>query len=60
MKRTKEWWGRLTKEERSKLVGIEKGPYCWGCFSFMGEIICLDCQRDRQKLIAKANAKETP
>jgi hypothetical protein len=43
MKRTKEWWGRLTKEERSRLTYLEKCEKQLGCRSDYLPDGCVEC-----------------
>lgn len=71
MKRTKEWWHRLSKWERSRLVELERassGPYgaggwlpddcteCDGCGQpQIGSGLCVNCLKEWQALIDKAD-----
>jgi len=69
MKRTKEWWAALTKEERAELVWLEKSPHstrswylpddcseCSGCENpQMGSGLCQDCSDRLDELINKAD-----
>lgn len=71
MRRTKEWWARLDKEERSYLVYLEKranryggmGGYipddcseCTACgLPMTGSGMCLSCWKELDKLIKKAS-----
>jgi len=72
MKRTKEWWARLTPEERSHLVHIEKyhnrsavgSSYlpadvgeCPACGQLSSCGLCDYCSDARQKYIRKANGE---
>ena len=57
MKRTKEWWARLTKAERRRLWLIERGKYCWFDKPYSQ---CQICAGLRNRIIAKANGEETP
>jgi len=52
MKRTKEWWTRLTKQERHTLVAIERGG--WGSsYSASGMLPddCSDCDACGQPML---------
>lgn len=70
MKRTKEWWANLTKEERSELVYLERGANqshyssyypddcveCGGCGSpSLGSGLCSLCLARLNDLLRKAN-----
>jgi hypothetical protein len=69
MKRTKEWWSNLTKDERSELVYLERGRsysvseipinsdgQCGACCAPMvGHGLCNSCGWKLDKLIGKAN-----
>ena len=68
MKRTKEWWARLTAEERSELMRLEKsmhwrqerleGGYSWctGCGDLIsGSGLCVNCYSDLVELKAKGD-----
>lgn len=70
MKRTKEWWARLTKEERSHLVYLERSANCWsaylpddccecsGCGTPMvGEGLCEACYEAWKYYVDKADGK---
>ena len=72
MKRTKEWWARLTEAERSHLVFIEKhhnksaigSAYlpddvgeCPACGQLSHFGLCDYCSDARQKYIRKANGE---
>ena len=72
MRRTKEWWARLTKEERGHLVFIEKhhnesamgSPYlpddvgeCPACGQLSHYGLCAYCEESRDKYICKANGE---
>ena len=71
MRRTKEWWARLTKEERSEIVYIERQQYksyrgggylpddCGEC-SVCGEVmfgtgLCTYCGHRYEELLSKAD-----
>jgi len=64
MKRTKEWWNNLTKEERSRLVYLERAysnsifPDC-ECKScgelYVGAGLCQSCYKEMKQLINKGN-----
>lgn len=45
MSRTKEWWGRLTKEERSELYWLERNQDSGGCYGGGGYLPddCSEC-----------------
>ena len=72
-KRTKEWWGRLTKEERSDLVKLERANHqpvveyfgdgsaqCPGCGNLtIPGCFCAHCVQKYGYLIAKANGPKT-
>lgn len=66
--RTKEWWGRLTKEERSRLVYLEKASSrysalipddcceCGACSTpHLGVGLCPRCFNELCRLIEKAD-----
>lgn len=71
MRRSSEWWHRLDKYERRRLVELERsgsGPYggggylpedcteCQGCGQpQLGAGLCRHCRREIDRLIAKAN-----
>jgi len=65
MKRTKEWWNNLTKEERSRLVYLERaysesisylGCRCKSCDKLhVGAGLCKSCYKEMKNLINKAN-----
>jgi len=63
MKRTKEWWNNLTKEERSRLVYLERARSdtildvkCNACGQFyVGAGLCPFCYKELKNLINKAN-----
>ena len=71
MRRTKQWWSRLSKRERSRLVELEhlgSGPYgaggylpddcteCNGCGEpQVGSGLCSQCCREHKALILKAS-----
>ena len=70
MKRTKEWWARLTEAERSHLVFIEKygnksaggSAYlpegigeCPACGQLSSYGLCKYCEDSKDKYICKAN-----
>lgn len=71
MRRTKEWWARLTAQERKELVWMEKynntygrmGGYypddcseCTACGNAMlGSGMCPWCRNRCQELVDKAN-----
>ena len=70
MRRTKEWWARLTKAERDHLVFIEKyhnksavgSAYlpddvgeCPACGQLSRYGLCEYCRDSREKYICKAN-----
>ena len=73
MKRTKEWWDMLNKQERSRLFELEHshssgygaGGYlpddcsdCGGCGNpIMGVGLCNRCSRELDDLIAKAEGR---
>jgi len=73
MRRTKEFWARLDKDERSCLVYLERnrnkyggmGGYlpddcseCVACGTAMlGSGMCPHCSNDYEKLIAKGEGK---
>lgn len=69
MKRTKEWWARLTEDERRRLVYLEcfGGRYsflpddCCECPScstpHISTGLCPLCQRELDALLAKADGK---
>ncbi len=71
MKRDKTWWARLTGEERSELVYLERSDKlgghsgylpddcaeCGACsMPHMGSGLCPLCHKQLNALIAKANA----
>ncbi len=74
MRRTKEWWARLTPEERSELVYIERNASqasvgwdgylpddcgeCNVCGSPTMGTTCMRCLDRWSELIDKANGKE--
>ncbi len=74
MRRTKEWWARLTKEEREALVWLDKANRDYGSSSYLPEPygfcgcgtptngggICSECSDDRERLIQKANGEDIP
>ena len=69
MKRNKEWWNRLSKEERSYLVYLERSQgstrsdylpddcsECGACGNpTLGHGWCHNCCEDYKELIEKAN-----
>jgi len=70
MKRTKEWWSRLTKEERSELWWLEKGDRYSGRSAYiaddcsecghcgtphLGSGLCPLCDKRLEKLLHKAD-----
>jgi hypothetical protein len=71
VKRTKEWWARLDKDERCQLVMLERdanhygglGGYlpddCGECphcsYPALGGGLCRDCRNELFVLLAKAN-----
>lgn len=55
MRRTKEWWGRLTKDERRVLMHIERRHFAAHGITYDK---CSHCSERREKLIAKANGQE--
>jgi|LGOV01.1.fsa_nt_gb hypothetical protein len=70
MKRTKQWWAGLTKEERSELHRLDyansswlnrlskKHRECSHCSGFRGyewDWLCPKCTNRRNQLIKKAN-----
>ena len=61
MKRTKEWWNCLTKEERSRLVFLERAEKQSGWYSesgcFIGTGLCPSCLKEMLNLINKADKK---
>ena len=72
MKRTKEWWARLTKEERSELYWLEYGNRhshyssyypddCVECGSCgcpsLGTGLCNQCSSRLNELLKKANGE---
>lgn len=73
MKRTKEWWARLTEEERILLVALEDGEEhsgggggwypddcgeCGYCSSpSFGGGLCNPCSKTLDRLLAKANGE---
>ncbi|HUU39612.1 MAG TPA: hypothetical protein VMW42_01590 [Desulfatiglandales bacterium] len=73
MKRTKEWWARLTKEERIRLVFLERADKhgsgssaylpegygdCPACSTPSRYGLCTGCLNDLIGLINKANKEE--
>jgi len=72
MKRTKEWWARLTREERAELVWIEHGANhptglggylpddcseCGACGrAMLGSGLCSYCSSRLDELLNKADA----
>ena len=44
MKRTKEWWSRLTKDERSELYWLERSQYSGGGSAYIPDD-CTECGR---------------
>ena len=72
MKRTAEWWSRMSKRERSELVKLEKGQYmggvswkipcscsiCLGCDTAHSKIggLCPSCTNRLNQLIALADS----
>jgi len=66
MKRTKEWWNCLTKEERSRLVFLERaygssmslGMKCAACgVLHVGAGLCASCMQEMADLRDKADKK---
>ena len=65
MKRTKEWWNCLTKEERSRLVFLERthgsmllGVKCAACGALhAGAGLCTSCLQEMADLRDKADKK---
>jgi len=72
MKRTKQWWTGLNKDERSELIYLERSEKsshqsgylpddcseCGACsYPVLGTGLCPNCENRRQKLILKANQK---
>lgn len=71
MKRTKQWWAKLDKDERARLVWLEKysNHYysndgylpddcseCSGCGDpCMGSGLCIHCLNEIQRIVDKAN-----
>ena len=71
MRRTKEWWNRLSKGERIRLVYLEHAPSggyggggylpddcseCGGCSQpMLGCGLCQWCSRELSELIGKAD-----
>lgn len=73
MKRTKTWWARLTPEERSELVYLERADKyggrssflpddcseCGGCsMPHLGSGLCSLCSKRLEELIRKADEAE--
>jgi hypothetical protein len=64
MKRTKEWWARLSKQERSELVYLERAKShrssneCPNCGTpYFGYGLCLICHTRLFNLIQKASGR---
>jgi len=66
MRRTKEWWNCLTKEERSRLVSLERAHgsstlfsvKCAACGSLhVGAGLCTSCMQEMVDLRDKADKK---
>ena len=69
MRRTKQWWASLTKEERSELHHLDYANSPWlnrdndtqfecshcGEFHISYRWICFKCQNRRNELVKKAN-----
>jgi len=71
MKRNKEWWSRLTSDERSELYWLERaksgfnGGYlpdgygsCGYCSTPCTGDLCIDCLERHIYLVGKANGGE--
>lgn len=71
MKRTKQWWANLTKDERSELVMLERADNCgtrsayipddcyecgWCGTPHLGSGLCPLCGKRLDQLVAKASA----
>jgi len=72
VKRTKEWWARLDKDERSHLVYLERhqnemsygSSYlpddvgeCPACGQFSNYGLCKECWKSLEEYIAKGNGE---
>ena len=53
MKRTKEWWSALTREQRSRLVFLERSSECRT--PHPGSGLCPYCMRERGELVDAAD-----
>lgn len=72
MRRTKQWWAHLTKEERSELVYLERAQYkygsgwnlpegysdCSACGYPCTGSICAMCSNRLSELVRKADKAE--